>query len=150
MFYGPSIPFVLPTSTLCSLVHFRDPALSVHQMILKADELQAGKEGTSASVKNQEGSEGLTLASFWFLILAGFWFLWNEVVNTLKGDAGSGVDSRADSGVALTAVEQHTGVVGLTLAELSSKWSEVVETLREDGVDVINPGHALEGALSIR
>ena len=39
---------------------------------------------------------------------------------------------------------------GLTLTELSAKWSEVVQALKEDGVTVINPGHALEGALLIR
>lgn len=47
-------------------------------------------------------------------------------------------------------VKEHKGIEGLTLAELRSKWSDVVEILAGDGVKVINPGHALEGALSIR
>lgn len=52
--------------------------------------------------------------------------------------------------VVLTTVEQHRRVEGLTLADLSAKWSGVVEALRGEGVNVVNPGHALEGALSIR
>lgn len=49
-----------------------------------------------------------------------------------------------------TIVEQHRGVEGLTLADLSAKWRSVVKALKGNGVHVVNPGHALEGALSIR
>lgn len=47
-------------------------------------------------------------------------------------------------------VEQHRGIEGITLADLSAKWNYIVEALQGEGVKVVNPGHALEGALSIR
>lgn len=43
--------------------------------------------------------------------------------------------------------KQHKG---LSLAELSAQWTGVVKALRADGVTIINPDHALEGALLIR
>jgi len=36
------------------------------------------------------------------------------------------------------------------MAELLAKWGNVVQTLKGDKVEVVNPDHALEGALSIR
>lgn len=39
---------------------------------------------------------------------------------------------------------------GITLGELSAKWLETVHELASRDVAVINPEHALEGALSIR
>lgn len=71
----------------------RDPIESVHQMELKADGRQRGKELPSTRFKEHKG---------------------------------------------------------ITLAELSAKWSDVVQVLEADGVKVVNPGHALEGALCIR
>lgn len=53
-------------------------------------------------------------------------------------------------GLASTRVKQHRGKEGLTLADLSATWSDVVEALKGEGVEVVNPSHALEGALSIR
>lgn len=57
-----------------------------------------------------------------------------------------------DSGkrFASTRVKQHKGVEGLTLADLSARWNDVVEALETSNVKIINPDHALEGALSIR
>lgn len=52
--------------------------------------------------------------------------------------------------VASTTFKRRKGVEGLTWAELFAKWTSVVETLKAEGVEVVNPGHALEGALSIR
>lgn len=52
--------------------------------------------------------------------------------------------------IASTRVKQHKGVEGLTLADLSAKWNGVVEALETCDVTIINPDHALEGALSIR
>lgn len=46
--------------------------------------------------------------------------------------------------------KQHKGVEGLTMAELSAKWSDVVEALDGEGVKVTNPEHAMEGALCLR
>eukprot|EP00752_Nemacystus_decipiens_P012981 g11487.t1 len=71
----------------------RDPVESVHQMELRADGQEGGKELGSTRVKEHKG---------------------------------------------------------ITLAELSAKWNDVVELLERDGVNVVNPDHALEGALSIR
>ncbi|CAN0097652.1 unnamed protein product [Ectocarpus sp. 12 AP-2014] len=48
------------------------------------------------------------------------------------------------------AIHQHKGIGGLTLADLYAKWDDIVATLKEYGVTVINPYHALEGALLIR
>lgn len=60
-------------------------------------------------------------------------------------------DGRPEGGDGvLSTTKQQKGIEGLTLAELSAKWSKVVETLKEDGVKVVNPDHAFEGALSIR
>lgn len=53
-------------------------------------------------------------------------------------------------GLASARTRQHRGFEGLTMAELSAKWSDVVEALKGDGVAVTNPDHALEGALCIR
>ncbi|CAN0242742.1 unnamed protein product, partial [Ectocarpus sp. 8 AP-2014] len=39
---------------------------------------------------------------------------------------------------------------GLTRADLSTKWNDVVAALEGDGVSIVNPDHALEGALLIR
>ena len=49
-----------------------------------------------------------------------------------------------------TSAKHRKGVEGITVAELTAKWGDVVEALEEDGVEVTNPGHALEGALSVR
>lgn len=49
--------------------------------------------------------------------------------------------------LASTRVKEHKGI---TMADLSAKWSDAVEALERDEVNVVNPGHALEGALSIR
>ena len=57
---------------------------------------------------------------------------------------------KGGKGILSTSTKQQKGIEGLTLAELRAKWSYVVETLKEDGVKVINPDHALEGALLIR
>lgn len=57
---------------------------------------------------------------------------------------------KGGKGLAGTKPGQRKGVEGLTMAELSAKWSDVVEALKGDGVQVINPDHALEGALCIR
>ncbi|CAN0315441.1 unnamed protein product [Ectocarpus sp. 6 AP-2014] len=46
--------------------------------------------------------------------------------------------------------ERNQGVGGLTRADLSTKWNDVVAALEEDGVSIVNPDHALEGALLIR
>lgn len=46
--------------------------------------------------------------------------------------------------------KQRKGIEGLTMAELSAKWSDVVEALEGVGVKITNPDHALEGALCIR
>ncbi|CAM9557239.1 unnamed protein product, partial [Ectocarpus sp. 12 AP-2014] len=46
--------------------------------------------------------------------------------------------------------ERNPGVEGLTRADLSTKWNEVVAALERDGVSIVNPDHALEGALLIR
>lgn len=60
-------------------------------------------------------------------------------------------DGRPEGGNGVfSTTKQQKGIEGLTLAELSAKWSKVVETLREDRVKVVNPDHAFEGALSIR
>lgn len=40
--------------------------------------------------------------------------------------------------------------MGLAMADLFAKWSEVVKVLEEGGVSLASPVHALEGALSIR
>ncbi|CAM9664047.1 unnamed protein product [Ectocarpus sp. 4 AP-2014] len=55
-----------------------------------------------------------------------------------------------DEGIAATSTQQHDGLEGITWADLSAKWKGVVQALKEDGVTVMNPDHALEGALSIR
>lgn len=68
-----------------------------------------------------------------------------KTVHQMKLEA----DGRPEGGKGVV-TKQHKGIEGLTLAELSAKWSNVVETLKGDGVKVINPDHALEGALSIR
>ena len=47
-------------------------------------------------------------------------------------------------------LKQRKGIEGLTFAELSRKWRDVVKALQGDGVKIINPDHALEGALCIR
>ena len=52
--------------------------------------------------------------------------------------------------VSSTTSKEHEGIEGLTWAELSAKWSEVVQALEQDRVTVVNPDHALEGALLIR
>lgn len=49
-----------------------------------------------------------------------------------------------------TASKQHKGIEGITRVELSAKWDGVVNALKRGGVNVTNPDHALEGALSIR
>lgn len=49
-----------------------------------------------------------------------------------------------------TTAKQHKGMQSVTMCELSAKWNEIVEALRENGVKVTNPSHALEGALLIR
>ena len=60
-------------------------------------------------------------------------------------------DGRPEGGKGVSSTtKQQNGIEGLTLAELSAKWNNVVETLNGDGVEVINSDHALEGALSIR
>ena len=61
-------------------------------------------------------------------------------------------DGRQEGGdrLAWTSPKQPLGKEGITLPELSAKWTFVVEALEKDGVKVINPDHALEGALSIR
>lgn len=46
--------------------------------------------------------------------------------------------------------KKHKGVEGLAVADLSAKWNIVVEALETCGVKIINPNHALEGALTIR
>ncbi|CAM9861472.1 unnamed protein product [Ectocarpus sp. 4 AP-2014] len=46
--------------------------------------------------------------------------------------------------------ERNQGVGGLTRADLSTKWNDVVAALEEDGVSIVNPDLALEGALLIR
>ncbi|CAN0315933.1 unnamed protein product [Ectocarpus sp. 6 AP-2014] len=46
--------------------------------------------------------------------------------------------------------QRNQGVGGLTRADLSTKWNEVVAALEGDGVSVVKPDHALEGALLIR
>lgn len=53
-------------------------------------------------------------------------------------------------GLVSASVEQHKEMEGPTLADLSAKWSDVVDALERVGVKVVNPDHALEGALSIR
>lgn len=55
-----------------------------------------------------------------------------------------------DEGIAARSTQQHDGIEGITWADLSAKWIGVVQALKEDGVPVMNPDHALEGALSIR
>lgn len=62
----------------------------------------------------------------------------------------SKVDGPEGKEVASATGEQKKGIEGLTWAELSTKWADVVEALKGGGVNVINPGHALEGGLSIR
>ena len=52
--------------------------------------------------------------------------------------------------ISSTTAKEHEGIEGLTWAELSAKWSEVVQALEEGRVTVVNPDHALEGALLIR
>lgn len=54
------------------------------------------------------------------------------------------------NGLASVRAKNHKGVEGLTLADLSAKWRDVVYALEREGVNVTNPEHALEGALSIR
>lgn len=58
--------------------------------------------------------------------------------------------SAGDEGITAVSTKQHEGREGITWADLSAKWKGVVQALKEDGVTVINPGHALEGALVIR
>ncbi|CAM9778336.1 unnamed protein product, partial [Ectocarpus sp. 8 AP-2014] len=58
--------------------------------------------------------------------------------------------SNVGKGVFPTVHERNPGVEGLTRADLSTKWNEVVEALEGDGVSIVNPDHALEGALLIR
>ncbi|CAN0350489.1 unnamed protein product [Ectocarpus sp. 6 AP-2014] len=62
------------------------------------------------------------------------------------------VDGRParDEESAATSTQQHDGIEGITWADLSANWKGVVQALEEDGVTVMNPDHALEGALSIR
>lgn len=58
--------------------------------------------------------------------------------------------SESGTRVPSAAVEPQNAVEGLTLAHLSAKWNGVVKALKGQGVNVVNPCHALEGALSIR
>ncbi|CAM9271684.1 unnamed protein product, partial [Ectocarpus sp. 13 AM-2016] len=39
---------------------------------------------------------------------------------------------------------------GITFEELKTKWQEIVDELRRNGITVTNMENALEGALSIR
>lgn len=52
--------------------------------------------------------------------------------------------------LALIRAKHGKGIEGITMAELSATWSGVVEALEGDELKVINPAHALEGALCIR
>ena len=52
--------------------------------------------------------------------------------------------------IASTRVQQLKGVEGLTFVDLFAIWNGVVEALETYDVKIINPDHALEGALSIR
>lgn len=49
-----------------------------------------------------------------------------------------------------TPIKQVEGMKGIAWKELSARWNVVVDVLKRDGVTVINPDHALEGALTIR
>ena len=65
------------------------------------------------------------------------------------------INSKADGpdgvkGLASIRSKRHEGIEGLTMADLSAKWKDVVNALDRAGVNVTNPEHALEGALSIR
>lgn len=76
-----------------------------------------------------------------------------ESVRKMKLEAGEpegGKGGKGGTGTASTRLKPRKGIEGITMAELSSKWSGVVEALKGDGVKVINPDHALEGALCIR
>lgn len=55
-----------------------------------------------------------------------------------------------DEGIVVLSPKQHEGIEGIKWAELSAKWKGVVQALQEQRVTVVNPDHALEGALSIR
>ncbi|CAM9180095.1 unnamed protein product, partial [Ectocarpus fasciculatus] len=46
--------------------------------------------------------------------------------------------------------QNNQGVAGLTRADLSTKWNDVITALEGDGISIVNPDHALEGALLIR
>ncbi|CAM9686810.1 unnamed protein product [Ectocarpus fasciculatus] len=46
--------------------------------------------------------------------------------------------------------QSNQGVGGLTRADLSTKWNDIVAALAGDGVSIVNPDDALEGALLIR
>lgn len=64
----------------------------------------------------------------------------------LSGVEGQGGGQRPS----LARVKQHKEIEGLTLTDLSGKWSAAVEALQREGVEIFNADHALEGALSIR
>eukprot|EP00752_Nemacystus_decipiens_P017045 g15262.t1 len=68
-------------------------------------------------------------------------------VHQMKFEADEREDRKA---VPSTTAKQYEGVDGLTRAELCAKWTNVVDALNAEGVKVVNPDHALEGALSIR
>eukprot|EP00752_Nemacystus_decipiens_P012467 g11041.t2 len=56
-----------------------------------------------------------------------------------------------DKGEAAELAERKRGAYqGITLEELNAKWLETVQELANKDVSIINPEHALEGALSIR
>lgn len=48
-------------------------------------------------------------------------------------------------------VESNTASFeGITMEELNARWTAVVVDLLKEGINVTNPDHAMEGALSIR
>eukprot|EP00903_Cladosiphon_okamuranus_P006370 g6237.t1 len=49
-----------------------------------------------------------------------------------------------------TPIKRYRGTAGITQLELWAKWDGVIGALKRKGVTLTNPGHALEGALSIR
>ncbi|CAN0351296.1 unnamed protein product, partial [Laminaria digitata] len=54
--------------------------------------------------------------------------------------------AKTDRGVASTTEP----VRGITVEELNVRWKAAVDQLSTKGINVMNPDHALEGALSIR
>eukprot|EP00752_Nemacystus_decipiens_P008335 g7449.t1 len=73
-----------------------------------------------------------------------------EAIETVR-QMDLAVDGREGmEGLASTFGKQHKGIEGVTRADLSAKWRDVVKTLEGDGMKVTNPDHALEGALCIR